>query len=155
MTLNKAMIIGRLGSDPELRYTQSGMAMTNFNLATNEVWNDKSGQRQERTEWHKVVVFGKQAENCAKYLKKGRQAYVEGRIQTRDWEDKDGNKRYTTEIMAQTIQFLDGGGASEGRGASGGSGGGGHQYSEHDAGPPAGGNESNFDQSFNDDDIPF
>jgi single-strand DNA-binding protein len=148
MSLNKAMIIGRLGQDPELRYTQSGMAMANLNVATNEVWNDKSGQRQERTEWHRVVVFNKQAETAAKYLKKGRQVFVEGRIQTRDWEDRDGNKRYTTEIIATTVQFLDGG-EGGGRGAGGG---GQHEYSEHDAGPPQ---NAGFDQSFNDDDIPF
>jgi single-strand DNA-binding protein len=152
MSLNKAMIIGRLGQDPELRYTQGGMAMANLNVATNEVWNDKSGQRQERTEWHRVVVFNKQAETAAKYLKKGRQVFVEGRIQTRDWEDKDGNKRYMTEIVATTVTFLDGGG--EGAGRSGGGGGGGYEYTEADAGPPAQGG-AGFDQSFNDDDIPF
>lgn len=144
MSLNKAMIIGNLGSDPELRYTQSGQPVANFNIATNERWTDKSGAQQERTEWHKVVVWGKQAENCDKYLSKGRQVFVEGRIQTRDWEDRDGNKRYTTEIVAQTVQFL-----------SGGSGGGGGNYSgppAQDSGPSA---EENFDQSFNDDDIPF
>ncbi len=149
MSLNKAMIIGRLGNDPEVRYTQGGMAMANFNLATNEVWNDKGGQRQEKTEWHRIVVFGKQAENCGKYLKKGRQAYVEGRIQTREWEDRDGNKRTTTEIVAQTVQFLDGGGAGADRSDSGGDRG----YSQRDSGPPQ--NESSYDQSFNDDDIPF
>lgn len=149
MSLNKAMIIGRLGSDPEVRYAQSGTAMGNFNLATNESWMDKSGQRQEKTEWHRIVVFGKQAENCAKYLKKGRQAYVEGRIQTREWEDRDGNKRTTTEIVAQTVQFLDGvsGGAERFEG------GGERSFNQRDSGPPQ--QESNFDQSFNDDDIPF
>ena len=90
MSLNKVMLIGHLGSDPELRYTQGGQPVANFNLATNERWADKSGQMQERTEWHKIVVWGKIAETCEKYLKKGRQAYIEGRIQTRDWEDKDG-----------------------------------------------------------------
>jgi len=143
MSLNKVMLIGHLGSDPELRYTQGGAPVANFNLATNERWNDKGGQTQERTEWHKVVVWGKLAETCEKYLKKGRQAYVEGRLQTRDWEDKDGNKRYTTEIVAMTVQFLGGGGPG---GGSGGGGGG------QDDGP---GPEANFDQSFNDDDIPF
>lgn len=141
MSLNKAMIIGRLGQDPELRYTQSGTATGNFNLATSESWTDKGGTKQEKTEWHRVIVFGKQAENCAKYLKKGRQAYVEGRLQTREWEDRNGNKRTTTEIVAQTVQFLDSGSSGDsGRDSGGGS-------SEP---PPA-----NFDQSFNDDDIPF
>lgn len=150
MSLNKAMIIGRLGNDPEVRYAQSGTAMGNFNLATNESWMDKSGQRQEKTEWHRIVVFGKQAENCAKYLKKGRQAYVEGRIQTREWEDRDGNKRTTTEIVAQTVQFLDGASGGADRSSDGG---GERSYNQRDSGPPQ--QESNFDQSFNDDDIPF
>ncbi|RAL22462.1 single-stranded DNA-binding protein [Lujinxingia litoralis] len=146
MSLNKAMIIGNLGSDPEVRYTQSGAAVTNFNVATNESWVDKSGQRQERTEWHRVVVFGKQAENCGKYLSKGRQVFVEGRLQTRDWEDRDGNKRSTTEIVAMTVQFLS-------SGASGGRSDGPPAYTDADRGPVAA--ESSFDQSFNDDDIPF
>ncbi|QED27769.1 single-stranded DNA-binding protein [Microvenator marinus] len=143
MSLNKVMLIGRLGSDPELRYTQGGQPVANFNLATNERWNDKNGQSQERTEWHRVVVWGKLAELCEKYLKKGRQAYVEGRLQTNSWDDKDGNKRYTTEVVAQTVQFLDGGSSGGGGGPSG-----------RDDGPGPG-PESNFDQSFNDDDIPF
>jgi single-strand DNA-binding protein len=148
MSLNKALLIGRLGSDPEVRYTQGGMPVANFNVATNEVWNDKSGAKQERTEWHKIVVFNKQAEIVGKYLKKGREVFIEGRIQTKDWQDKDGNKRYTTEIVASTIQFLGGGsdGGVGGRGSSG------PEYNENDAGPPA---EAAFDQSFNDDDIPF
>lgn len=109
--VNKVIIVGRLGADPEIRYTQGGAAVTNFSLATSETWNDKDGNRQEKTEWHKVVVWGKSAENCAQYLAKGRQAYVEGRLQTRAWDDKDGNKRYTTEIIANTVQFLDRGDA--------------------------------------------
>ena len=146
MSLNKAMVIGNLGADPEVRYTQSGAAVANFNIATNETWMDKAGVKQERTEWHRVVVFGKQAENCGKYLSKGRQVFVEGRLQTRDWEDRDGNKRSTTEIVAQTVQFLSGGtspGRSDGPPA----------YTDNDRGPANA--ESNFDQSFNDDDIPF
>ena len=140
------MVIGNLGSDPELRYTQSGQPVANFNIATNERWTDKSGAQQERTEWHKIVVWGKQAENCEKYLSKGRQVYVEGRIQTRDWEDKDGNKRYTTEIVAQTVQFLSGGaGAGSGGGSS-------YEGPSSQEGPAP---EASFDQSFNDDDIPF
>jgi single-strand DNA-binding protein len=152
MSLNKVMLIGNLGSDPDLRYTQGGSAVANFNLATNEKWTDKSGQLQEKTEWHRIVVWGKQAENCGKYLKKGRQIFVEGRLQTRDWEDKDGKKRYTTEIKADNVQFLSGGGDSpSGRdygGPSGGSSGG--DGGNNDSGP-----EASFDQSFNDDDIPF
>ncbi len=151
MALNKAMIIGNLGRDPELRYTQSGTPVANFSVATNRKWKDKSGQLQEQTEWHRIVVFGRQAETCEKYLKKGRQAYIEGRLQTRDWEDRDGNKRSTTEIVADTVQFLSGG--------SGGGGGGFSEpppYTDEDMGGSAsGGSESNFDQSFDDDDIPF
>ena len=101
----------RLGQDPELRYTQGGAGVTTLNVATNENWVDKSGQKQERTEWHRVVVWGKQAENAAQYLKKGRQVFVEGRLQTRQWQDQSGNKRYTTEIVAQNVQFLGGGSA--------------------------------------------
>lgn len=107
--VNKVMLIGRLGSDPEVRYTTSGGAVANFSVATNESWNDKAGQKQERTEWHKVVVWGKLAEICGQYLTKGRQAFVEGRLQTREWTDKEGGKRYTTEIVAQNVQFLGGG----------------------------------------------
>ena len=106
--VNKVILIGRLGGDPEVRYTTNGGAVANFNLATNESWTDKSGQKQERTEWHRVVIWGKMAELCGQYLSKGRQAYVEGRLQTREWNDKEGNKRYTTEIIAQNIQFLGG-----------------------------------------------
>lgn len=114
--VNKVLLIGRLGGDPEVRYTSNGGAVANFTLATNESWTDKSGQKQERTEWHRVVVWGKLGELCGQYLSKGRQAYVEGRLQTRDWTDKDGNKRYTTEIVAQNVQFL-GGGAERGSSA--------------------------------------
>jgi single-strand DNA-binding protein len=116
-SVNKVILIGNLGVDPELRYVNTGAAVANLRLATNEVWTDKSGERQERTEWHRVVVWGKQAENCAKYLKKGRAVYVEGSLRTREWQDQTGNKRYTTEIQAQTIQFL--GGRSEGTSDSG------------------------------------
>jgi single-strand DNA-binding protein len=123
--VNKAILIGNLGRDPELRYTQSGQAVVNFTLATSENWNDKSGERVERTEWHRIVVWGKVGEVCAQYLSKGRTVYVEGRIQTREWEDKDGNKRNTTEINAQTVQFL-GGPRSEGGGGGAGGGGGGN-----------------------------
>ncbi|MBD66452.1 MAG: single-stranded DNA-binding protein [Halobacteriovoraceae bacterium] len=109
MSVNKVILLGRLGQDPELKYTPSGAAVCNFSLATSESWNDKnSGQKQERTEWHRVVVWGKLAELCNQYLSKGRQAFVEGRLQTRSWEDKSGQKRYTTEINATTVQFIGG-----------------------------------------------
>ncbi|MCB0406348.1 MAG: single-stranded DNA-binding protein [Bdellovibrionales bacterium] len=114
--VNKVILIGRLGADPEVRYTSGGSAVANFNLATNESWMDKEGQKKERTEWHRVVVWGKLGELCGQYLSKGRQAFVEGRLQTRDWQDKDGNKRYTTEIVAQNIQFLGGPGDRAGSG---------------------------------------
>ncbi len=147
MSVNKAIIIGNLGSDPEVRYTQSGTAVANLSIATNERWTDKNGERQERTEWHRVVVFGKTAENCQKYLSKGRQVYVEGRLQTDEWEDRDGNKRKTTEIVAQNVTFLSGGNGGGGGYSRGGGGGGGSQSR-----PEV---ESDFDQSFDDDDIPF
>jgi single-strand DNA-binding protein len=113
MSVNKVILVGRLGQNPEVRYTPSGAAVANFSVATNESWMDKSGQKQERTEWHRVVVWGKLAELCAQYLTKGRQCYLEGRLQTRQWQDKDNQTKYTTEIQAQTVQFL-GGGAREG-----------------------------------------
>lgn len=106
MSVNKVILLGRLGTDPELKYTPSGAAVCNFSLATSESWNDKGGNKQEKTEWHRIVVWSKLAELCNQYLKKGRQAFIEGRIQTRQWEDKTGNKRYTTEIMATSIQFI-------------------------------------------------
>lgn len=105
-SLNKVMLIGNLGQDPEKRVTNTGQSVANFSIATTERWLDKSGQRQEKTEWHRVVVWGPQADNCAQYLSKGRPVYVEGRLQTREWNDKDGNKRYTTEVVAQRVQFL-------------------------------------------------
>jgi len=108
MSVNKVILVGRLGQNPEVRYTPSGAAVANFSVATNESWTDKSGQKQERTEWHKVVVWGKLAELCAQYLAKGRQCYLEGRLQTRQWQDKDNQTKYTTEVQAQTVQFLGG-----------------------------------------------
>jgi single-strand DNA-binding protein len=112
MSVNKVILVGRLGQDPELKYTPSGMAVCNFSLATSDSWTDKNGQKQERTEWHRVVVWGKLAELCGQYLAKGRQAYLEGALQTRSWEGKDGQKRYTTEINAKTVQFLGGAAAT-------------------------------------------
>ena len=105
-SVNKCILIGNLGSDPEIRYTPSGAAVANFSLATTDKWTDKQGQPQERTEWHKIVVWGKLAELCGEYLSKGRQVYIEGSIQTRQWDDKEGNKRYTTEIKAREVTFL-------------------------------------------------
>lgn len=113
MSVNKVILVGRLGQNPEVRYTPSGAAVANFSIATNENWTDKSGQKQERTEWHRIVAWSKLAELCSQYLTKGRQVYIEGRLQTRQWQDKDGQTKYTTEINAQTVQFL-GGGAERG-----------------------------------------
>lgn len=132
--VNKVILIGNLGRDPEIRYTQSGQAVTNFTLATNETWKDKDGQKAEKTEWHRIVAWGKLAELCSQYLAKGRTVYIEGRLQTRDWEDKDGHKRQTTEINASTVQFL--GGQGDGGQPK-------HDEPNHSA-PPAG-----------DDDVPF
>jgi single-strand DNA-binding protein len=109
-SVNKVILVGNLGRDAELRYTPGGAAVATINMATTEVWNDKAGQRQEKTEWHRVVVWGKPAESLAEYLTKGKQIYVEGRLQTRQWDDKDGNKRYTTEIRGDRIVLLGGGG---------------------------------------------
>ena len=105
-SVNKVIVIGNLGADAELRYTNNGVAVANFRLATNERWSDKNGETQERTEWHRVIAWGKLAEICGQYLKKGGSVYVEGRLQTRQWEDRDGVKRYTTEIVAQVMQML-------------------------------------------------
>ena len=141
-SVNKAIILGNLGRDTELRHTQAGKAVCTLRLATNEVWSDASGERRERTEWHTVVVWGRSAENCNQYLKKGRTVFIEGRIQTRKWQDKEGNDRYSTEIVADRVQFIGGqqagGGTSESYGDS--SFGGGGDLTP----PPAGG-----------DDIPF
>ncbi|MEZ4744191.1 MAG: single-stranded DNA-binding protein [Bdellovibrionota bacterium] len=107
-SINKVMIMGRLGQDPELRYTQNQVPVCTMNIATTEFRNGPDGQRQEMTEWHRVIVWQKTAENCAKYLAKGRGVYVEGRLQTRSWDDKNGQKRYTTEIVGTNVQFLPG-----------------------------------------------
>ena len=127
--VNKVILVGNLGADPDMRYTPSGQGVCELRVATSESWNDKNGQRQERTEWHRIVVWGKRAEVCSKYLSKGRQVYVEGRIQTRTYDDKDGNKKYITEVIAADVQFL-GGGGREGAGAGGG------RPNSRDDGPP-------------------
>lgn len=111
--VNKVIVLGRLGADPEVKNISPTQTVARLSVATSETWNDREGQKQERTEWHRVVVWGKLAELCGKYLVKGRQVYVEGRLQTRSWEDNQGQKKYTTEIVANTVQFL-GGGAETG-----------------------------------------
>lgn len=107
MSVNKVFLVGHLGNDPEVKYLPSGSAVANFSLATNESYTDKQGQKVQKAEWHRIVVFGKAAENCAQYLKKGSQALIEGKLQTRSWEDKQsGGKRYMTEVVAFNVQFL-------------------------------------------------
>ena len=144
-SVNKVILVGNLGRDAELRYTPGGAAVATLNLATTEVWNDKAGQKQEKTEWHRIVLWGKQAESLQEYLTKGKQIYVEGRLQTRQWDDKDGNKRYTTEIKADRITLLGGGGGG-GRGASMDRGGAAMSHGGGDE-PPI--------EPITDDDIPF
>lgn len=150
--VNKAILIGNLGADPEVRFTPGGQAVANFRIATSESWTDKNGQKQERVEWHRIVVWGKLAELCGEYLKKGRQCYVEGRLQTREWTDKEGKKNYTTEVVANQVVFLGGrgeAGAGSGRGRGGGD----------DFGPPPPGAEEGPAQGGSagsgEDDIPF
>lgn len=155
--VNKVILIGNLGSDPEVRYTPDGVPVANFSLATTESWNDRNtGERQERTEWHRLVLWRRQAEVAQQYLKKGSKIYIEGKLQTRSWDDQSGQKRYTTEIVVFDMQMLDSRG--EGGGGSGGSGGGGRDAgynaggqnagpaAQSDAPPPPGGD---------DDDLPF
>ncbi len=114
---NKDFMMGNLGADPEVKMTPGGQPVANFNMATNEYWNDKSGNRQERTEWHRIVVWGRQAEQCGQYLSKGRTVFIEGRIQTRQWDDPSGQKRYMTEVVANNVQFMGGPGQGPGAGA--------------------------------------
>ena len=148
--VNKVIIVGRLGQDPETKAVGQGATVTRLNVATSETWMGKDGQKQERTEWHRIVVWGKLAEICGKYLAKGRQVYVEGRLQTRSWED-NGQKKYTTEIVANTVQFLGSAGAETGTGAGASAHGtqqtGGADFNFTDFGP-----EPSFNQS---EDIPF
>jgi single-strand DNA-binding protein len=159
--VNKVILIGNLGADPEVRFTPGGQAVANFRIATSDTWTDKNGQKQERTEWHRIVVWGKLAELCGEYLKKGRQCYVEGRLQTREWTDKEGRKNYTTEVVANSVVFL---GGRDGAGAGMGSRSAAPQPSrgapapDYDAygGPPSSaGMEEGGGLSGGDDDIPF
>ena len=149
-SVNKVILVGNLGRDAELRYTPGGAAVATLNLATTEVWNDKAGQKQEKTEWHRIVLWGKQAESLQEYLTKGKQIYVEGRLQTRQWDDKDGNKKYTTEIKADRITLLGGGGGGGGARSGGMDRGGPERGGAH----PGGGDEPPM-EPITDDDIPF
>ena len=152
-SLNKILLIGNLGADPEKRFTGNGTAVTTFSVATTARWNDKSGQKQERTEWHRIVVYGPQAESCAQYLSKGRPVFIEGEVRYRQFEGKDGNKRYITEINAQRVQFLR---SAPGAAASGGAVGGTakSRSSETDEAAFPAAPEENFSQGA-DEDIPF
>src|SRR5436190_21008824 len=151
-SVNKVILVGNLGRDAELRYTPGGAPVATLNLATTEMWNDKAGQKQEKTEWHRVVLWGKSAETLSEYLTKGKQIYVEGRLQTRQWDDKDGNKRYTTEIRGDRIVLLSGGGGgmgagrAQGRGAGAAAAAGGGDHMEPMGEPIS---------ELTDDDIPF
>lgn len=152
--VNKVILVGNLGKDPEVSYTQSGTARCRFSLATGDSYTDSSGERQDKTEWHNIVVWGKQGENVGKYLAKGRQVYIEGKIQTRSWDDqKSGEKRYMTEINAQRVVFLGGkGGGGQGGGGQGGGGG----YSQGGGGYEGGGGGFSGGGGYpDDDDIPF
>jgi len=165
MSVNKVILVGRLGRDPETRYTGGGQAVANFSVATDESYKDKNGERQKRTEWHKIVVWGKQAEIAQQYLKKGSLIFIEGRIQSREWQDKEGQKRTSFEIVASHFRMLGGraeGAAAAGAGASGGAGaraGGGDDFESHAA--PAddsyggGGASSGGAPEISDEDIPF
>ena len=115
-SMNKVILVGRLGQDPRLAYAASGVAVASFSMATDESYTDRDGKKIEKTEWHRVIVFGKQAENCDKYLSKGSLVLVEGSLQTRKWQDNNGNDRYTTEVKAQRVQFLESKGARDGQG---------------------------------------
>ncbi len=141
--VNKVILVGNLGRDPEVRHTKTGTAVANFTLATTRRWRDKDGQQQEQTEWHKIVAWDRLAEICTEYLSKGKQVYIEGRLQTRDWEDKEGNKRWTTEIVALEMQMLGRRGDYESQGSASGA-----TAAEPSGGSPPG-------PSGSDDDIPF
>jgi len=159
-SVNKVILVGNLGADPELKYTPSSRALCNLRIATTEVFKDKGGQRQEKTYWHRVTDWGDQAENCSKYLAKGRSVYIEGRLQTRSY-DKDGQKHYATDVVADRVVFLGGGGAG-GAGAGGGESGGGFRRGGGGGGGAPGRSESGPSDDgdvggppISDDDIPF
>jgi single-strand DNA-binding protein len=159
MSVNKVILVGRLGRDPETRYTGGGQAVANFSVATDETYKDKAGERQKRTEWHKIVVWGKQAEIAQQYLKKGSLIFIEGRIQSREWQDKEGQKRTSFEIVASNFRMLGGRGDGGGSGGGGGSMGGG-RAEEHDQSGPAddfggGGSAGHSGPEISDEDIPF
>ena len=158
MSVNKVILVGRLGRDPETRYTGGGQAVANFSVATDESYKDRNGERQKRTEWHKIVVWGKQAEIAQQYLKKGSLVFIEGRIQSREWQDKEGQKRTSFEIVANNFRMLGGRGDAAAAGAGGGAGG--ASRSADDFEPHAGGGEEPMGggapgPEISDEDIPF
>ena len=163
MSVNKVILVGRLGRDPETRYTGSGSAVANFSIATDETFKDRNGERQKRTEWHKIVVWGKQAEIAQQYLKKGSLIYLEGRIQSREWQDKEGQKRTSFEIVANGFRFLGsrGDGAAAGASAGAGAGGGVRHADDFDThaaphdDPFGGGSAAPAGPEISDEDIPF
>ena len=137
--INKVILVGNLGRDPEVRYTQDGTAVASFSIATSEQWTDKaSGEKRTKTEWHRIKAWRRLGEICGEYLSKGKQVYIEGKLQTSEWQDRDGNKRYTTEIVADTMQMLGGRDANQGGGYAGGQGGGGQGGSGYGGGPGGG-----------------
>jgi single-strand DNA-binding protein len=158
MSVNKVILVGRLGRDPETRYTGGGQAVANFSLATDESYKDRNGERQKRTEWHKIVVWGKQAEIAQQYLKKGSLIFVEGRIQSREWQDKEGQKRTSFEIVANNFRMLGGRAEGAAAGVGGGSSRGGDDV-DSQAGPPeesyGGGGHAPAGPEISDEDIPF
>ena len=148
--INKVILVGNLGVDPETRYTANGAAITNIRVATSDSWRDKqSGEKQEKTEWHRIVFFNRLAEIAGEYLRKGSQVYIEGKLQTRKWQDQSGQDRYTTEIVANEMQML--GGRSEGMGQSQGGGG----FRKQPENQPAPAQQPKAEEDFQDDDIPF
>jgi single-strand DNA-binding protein len=158
MSVNKVILVGRLGRDPETRYTGGGQAVANFSVATDETYKDRNGEKQKRTEWHKIVVWGKQAEIAQQYLKKGSLVFIEGRIQSREWQDKEGQKRTSFEIVASNFRML--GGRSDAAAAGAGASAGGASRSADDFEPHAGGGEEPMGGAaagpeISDEDIPF
>ena len=157
MSVNKVILVGRLGRDPETRYTGGGSAVANFSVATDETFKDRNGERQKRTEWHKIVVWGKQAEIAQQYLKKGSLVFIEGRIQSREWQDKEGQKRTSFEIVASNFRMLGGRGDSAGGGMGGGASRGGDDFDQAHAGS-SGGEDfggGGAGPEISDEDIPF
>jgi single-strand DNA-binding protein len=163
MSVNKVILVGRLGRDPETRYTGGGQAVANFSIATDETYKDKNGERQKRTEWHKIVVWGKQAEIAQQYLKKGSLIFIEGRIQSREWQDKEGQKRTSFEIVATNFRMLGGRADGAAAGAGGGAhrGGGGGDFDDQSgpeesySGGGGGGHAQSSGSEISDEDIPF